>query len=178
MRFVTVFPALVIGSFALLSLSQEQAQGCDRRPYGGAVYYQPMPIYYYQPYYAPPVYYQPRVPYAPPRYNQPSYGPAYSPAQPTTTINIGASDDYFEPGMVKVQPGTTVKWVNKGQHTHTVTSKEARWDSGDLPPGAVYSVTFETPGTYSYYCRHHKGMLGTIVVGGSSTGGNSGASVY
>jgi plastocyanin len=61
---------------------------------------------------------------------------------------------------------------------HTVTSKDGRWDSGDLAPGATYSVTFQPPGIYYYFCRHHKGMQGTIVVGGSSSGGYSGASRY
>jgi plastocyanin len=89
-------------------------------------------------------------------------------------LSIGASDDYFEPGTVKVQPGTTVKWVNNGKHKHTVTSNDGRWDSGDLAPGATYSVTFTRPGTFSYFCRHHKGMKGTIVVGSGGYPGSTG----
>jgi plastocyanin len=174
MRFFYVLTALCVGSFALLSLTPETAEACDHRFYGGPVYYQPAPVVYYSwpPYYAPPVYYQPRAYYAPPTYYQPPSGRASSPARPTTTINIGASDDYFDPGKVNVQPGTTVRWVNKGRHKHTVTSNDRLFDSGDLAPGATYSVTFTRPGTYVYYCRHHtkEKMQGTIVVGGASSG--------
>ena len=135
-----------------------------------------MPVYYGQSYYCPPMYYQPRVYYAP---------PGYSAARPTTTASVGAYDDYFQPKTINVQPGTTVRWVNYGKHTHTVTSKDGRWDSGDIPPGASYTVTFRTPGTYYYYCRHHtkEKMEGTIVVGASTPGtsggyGGSGSSGY
>jgi plastocyanin len=169
MRFLDVFTALVLGAFALLSLAPEQAQGCDRGFYGGPVYYQPMPVSYRQPSYAPPVYYQP------------SYAPRYPQARPTTTISVGTYDNYFEPKTINVQPGTTVRWVNYGKHTHTVTSNDGRWDSGDIPPGAAYSVTFQTPGTYSYYCRHHTkdNMQGAIVVGGAGGGyGSPGSSGY
>ncbi len=172
MRFLCVFTALVVGSFAWLSVAPETANACDRRFYGGPAYYSPAPVFYCQPYYTPPMYYPPRVYYAPPMYRPPSYVPGDSQARPTTTISIGASDDYFDPGKVSVQPGTTVRWVNKGKHKHTVTSSEGLWDSGDLAPGATYSVTFLGPGTYYYYCRHHtkEKMQGTIVVGGPSGG--------
>lgn len=69
-----------------------------------------------------------------------------------------------------VATGTT----SAGRHTHTVTSKDGRWDSGDIPDGGSYSATFQHPGTY-YYCRHHKGMEGTIVVGSGAAGGAPGA---
>jgi len=166
MRFHYVLTVLFIGSFALLSLTPEQAQGCGPRFYGGPVYYQPMPVYYGYSYYCPPVYYHPRVYYAP---------PGYSPMRPAPTVTVGAYDDYFRPKTVNVQPGTTVRWVNNGKHIHTVTSKDGRWDSGDIPPGASYTVTFQRPGTYPYYCRHHMQMEGTVVVGPGG-GGGSGAS--
>jgi plastocyanin len=165
--------AIAIASLGALCLTAEPAQAHGRGFCRGHVHYQPAPVVYYPP----PMYYAPRVHYAPPMYyqqpytDQPSYAPGYSPMRPTTTVSIGASDDYFEPSKVNVQPGTTVKWMNKGTHKHTVTSNKGLWDSGDLAPGATYSVTFTTPGTYYYYCRHHKGMQGTIVVGSGGYGG-------
>lgn len=165
MRCFYVIAVLFIGSAALLSLVPEPAHGCDFRFFGRRVYYQPT-VVYYQPYYAAPMYHQ-----------LPS-GPTTAPARPTTIITIGASDNYFEPGKVTIQPGSTVRWVNQGKHKHTVTSNDSLWDSGDLAPGATYSVTFYRPGTYSYYCRHHAKMLGTIVVGDSTSGGKPAASGY
>jgi len=58
-----------------------------------------------------------------------------------------------------------VRFVNNGQHVHTVTDRGGKFDSGDIPAGGNYTVTFQTSGTYKYHCKHHKGMEGTIVVG-------------
>jgi plastocyanin len=35
-----------------------------------------------------------------------------------------------------------------------------------LPSGTTYTHTFTTPGTFTYYCRAHRGsgMVGTIIV--------------
>lgn len=148
--------------------------------YYAAPSYYPAPSYYAAPRsYAAPSYYPasgsstapghssqqpPMYPPQPPMYPGAS-GPAYSAGRPTTTVTIGAHDSFFKPSMINVQPGTTVRWVNLGKHTHTVTSSAGLWDSGDLAPGAVYSATFFRPGTYYYYCRHHGKMQGTIVVG-------------
>jgi plastocyanin len=84
---------------------------------------------------------------------------------PTTATTVTAADNRFDPPTLAVQPGTTVKWANGGSHPHTVTDRAGKFDSGDIAPGGTYSVTFQTPGTYRYYCKHHKGMEGTIVVG-------------
>jgi plastocyanin len=128
-------------------------------------------------YHSAPMYHSPRMNYAPPMYQQrysyqPSYAPRYSRMRPTTTISVAAYDNYFEPKTINVQPGTTVRWMNYGRHAHTVTANDGRWDSGDIPPGAVYAATFQHPGTYYYYCRHHTKdkMQGTIVVGNGSGG--------
>jgi len=91
-----------------------------------------------------------------------------------TTVN--AADDRFDPPTLTVAPGTTVRWTNTGHHPHTVTDRGGKFDSGDVAPGATYSATFSTPGTYRYYCKHHKGMEGTIVVGepGKAPAGGTG----
>src|SRR5262249_30530929 len=79
---------------------------------------------------------------------------------------VRAYDDFFDPGTINVQPGTTVVWVNQGRHNHTATSLDEAWDSGDIAPGRTYSVTFDRPGTFRYFCRHHtqERMEGTVVV--------------
>jgi plastocyanin len=126
--------------------------------------------------------------------DQPAYGvprdgrapqPQARTAPAATTVEIGAYDNRFEPQTMNVAPGTTVRWTNRGQHAHTVTSSEGRWDSGDITPGATYAATFQQPGTYYYYCRHHQQdrMQGTIVVGGggaapSGRPGGAGTSGY
>lgn len=173
MRFLCI-TAILVGLTALC-LTPESAQARGRRGCRPPRYAPPI-------YFAPPMYAAPRVysvppMYAPPRYAEPrAYAQAPLQARPTTTVTVGAYDNYFEPKTLNVQPGTTVKWVNYGQHEHTVTSNDGRWDSGDIAPGAAYSATFQQPGTYYYYCRHHQGMRSSIVVGRSA--GSSRSSDY
>ena len=150
--------------------------------YGPTMYARPYryPAYYGQPYFSSPIVGQPYA--STPVYGlaQRTYGPAqrttamYPPADPneparaTTTVAITIQDDNFQPVSTSVQPGTTVRWTNAGSHNHTASAQDNSWDSGDLAPGATYSLTFQHPGTYYYYCRHHAGMQGTIVVGSAS----------
>lgn len=76
----------------------------------------------------------------------------------------------FVPVSLTVSVGTTVKWNNVDTIAYTVTSgapdaPDGKFDSGDLQPGAAYSYTFTTKGTYQYYCKYFSSvMTGTIVV--------------
>jgi pseudoazurin len=76
----------------------------------------------------------------------------------------------FEPGLVKVEPGDTVKFVatDKGHNAETI--------KGMLPDGATafagknsedVSLKFEQPGIYGIKCLPHygMGMVAMIVVG-------------
>jgi plastocyanin len=74
-------------------------------------------------------------------------------------------DNYFSPSTILIKAGTTVRWVNKGFHRHTVTSQAGLWDSGPLDRGAEFSFTFDRPGTYPYHCRFHgRQMRGKVIV--------------
>ena len=76
----------------------------------------------------------------------------------------------FEPALVKIEPGDTVKFLaaNKGHNVETI--------KGMLPDGAApfagkineeVSVKFDKPGVYGIKCLPHygMGMVGLIVVG-------------
>jgi plastocyanin len=47
-----------------------------------------------------------------------------------------------------------------------VSSFDGSIESGALPSGKAFTVTFTRPGTYPYFCRQHilSGMSGTVVV--------------
>jgi FtsP/CotA-like multicopper oxidase with cupredoxin domain len=103
--------------------------------------------------------------------------PASAPATPaaqtpaaSTSTNDGAQvvmlDDRFEPRTLTIPAGTTVTFVNKGADWHSVAAFDGSYQSGQIAPGASYSVTFDKPGTYSYICNHHarQGMTGQIIV--------------
>jgi alcohol dehydrogenase (cytochrome c) len=73
-------------------------------------------------------------------------------------------DFRFEPTRVQVSAGTTVAWDNMGSAVHTATDQRGRWDTGDIPAGESRSVTFDTLGSYVFFCKPHPWMIGEVVV--------------
>ncbi len=70
----------------------------------------------------------------------------------------------YEPPTLTIAVGTTITWVNEGSTAVTVTSPDLLFDSGDIPPGGSFRMTFEAPGTFRYFCVPYPNMKGTIVV--------------
>jgi hypothetical protein len=73
-------------------------------------------------------------------------------------------DNAYTPDYTHVPVGTTVTWRNTGQQPHTVDEYGYRFNSGEIAPGGVYSVTFTEPGYYAYNCAIHPEMRGNVVV--------------
>jgi plastocyanin len=48
--------------------------------------------------------------------------------------------------------------------THTLTADQGAFDSNNLSPGNAFSFTFSQAGTYTYHCKIHPSMMGTILV--------------
>ncbi|MBX0298140.1 plastocyanin/azurin family copper-binding protein [Haloarcula nitratireducens] len=90
-------------------------------------------------------------------------------AQETPVVKMG--NNYFDPIGLHVEPGTTVRFeIAAGAHSATaypdrVPADGTAFDSGTISQGS-FEHTFESPGTYDYYCIPHKtvGMVGRIVV--------------
>ena len=82
---------------------------------------------------------------------------------------VEARDDYTfsQPNLV-ITAGTAVRWVNVGAMLHTVTPDgNTEWTAANLGGnGSTFTHTFDTPGTYEYYCEPHltQGMTGTVTV--------------
>jgi plastocyanin len=70
----------------------------------------------------------------------------------------------FSNTSVTITAGTKVTWNNNDNMTHTVTSDNAIFNSGDMAAGNTFNFTFNTPGTYSYHCVYHSTMTGVIIV--------------
>ena len=70
----------------------------------------------------------------------------------------------FSPGTIEIKVGTTVTWTNNDSAPHTVTSSDGMLDSGRLEQGATFSYTFDTAGSFDYFCEFHPNMTGTVVV--------------
>ena len=108
---------------------------------------------------------------------------AGTPAAPTAAAVTMSDALRFEPATLTVAKGATVTWRNTSSMMHTVTDDPAKavnkadaalppgaqpWDSGNIDPGQMFQHTFDTPGTYKYFCTPHEaaGMVATIVVTG------------
>jgi plastocyanin len=82
---------------------------------------------------------------------------------------ISVGDNFFAPMDFSVTAGSTVVWTNSGNESHTVTSFDGIFNSGNLPPGAVFTYTFPDAGDFKYFCIYHAGQDGTIHVLASDT---------
>ncbi|MDJ0880076.1 MAG: cupredoxin family copper-binding protein [Gammaproteobacteria bacterium] len=137
----------------------------------------PMRPYGYQ---RPPM--PPMRPYGyqrPPMTPMPSYGyrsapmtPPASSAAPSApaeqagdSITAKIQGMAFQPLNLTVKAGATVTWVNNDNAPHTVTgTNTGLLASGTLNRGDRYSITFDQPGTYNYYCKFHPNMRASITV--------------
>ncbi len=78
----------------------------------------------------------------------------------------------MNPAMLTITAGDRVTWTNAGILAHDVASgvdptPDGAWASPLLQPGESWMLTFESPGTYSYFCPSHPNLMpGTIVVEG------------
>lgn len=61
----------------------------------------------------------------------------------------------FNPTQLSVPAGTTVTFTNKDNADHTATETSRVFDSGRIRSGNTYSYTFNTAGTYYFYCNYH-----------------------
>lgn len=88
-------------------------------------------------------------------------------AATTQTAYVSMQFNRFAPADITVAAGTTVVWTNddydSGEY-HDVIAENGSFISETFAPGFWYSVLFETPGTYVYYCDLHEGMFGRVFV--------------
>ena len=75
----------------------------------------------------------------------------------------------FSPASKTISAGTTIKWINKDNSTHTVTSgipgtPSGVFNSGNFGQNGEFSFTFNQAGTFKYFCNLHPSMTGTIIV--------------
>ena len=95
-------------------------------------------------------------------------GNQQTPAQQETPVTgvsqVTIQNFAYQPANMQVRAGTTVTWTNRDNVPHTVTFRNGMKDSGLLAYGQLFSYTFNTPGTYQYYCTVHPYMVATVIV--------------
>ena len=100
-------------------------------------------------------------------------GSGTSPAPATSaaaakTANVTMKGFAFSPATLTVSKGTKVTFDNQDSTTHTVTSGASRTKDGkfdtQVSGGTQTEMTFDTAGTFVYFCQFHSSMVATVVV--------------
>ena len=78
-------------------------------------------------------------------------------------------DICYIPSNIVVEKGKSVTWVNEDSSFHSVTSgfygePTELFDSGYLDPYQSYTLSFDEPGTYDYFCTLHPWMEAQVIV--------------
>ena len=79
-------------------------------------------------------------------------------------IVIGIRNFQYNPRIISIPRSATVTWLNDDNVDHTATDKDAAWDSTIIHSEESETLTFDTPGTYNYYCTIHPYMTATLTV--------------
>jgi plastocyanin len=130
---------------------------------------------------------QPGVPTATPMPGNPTPTPTPPPGNPTptatpqpqasATVDVGANggntfvDRTSGSSTTTIRAGNVVHWIwQSGFHSTTsgtcsgACTPDGQWDSG-VGSGMTFDRTFQSPGTFPYFCTAHGSMMtGTIVV--------------
>jgi plastocyanin len=78
-----------------------------------------------------------------------------------TVVMTGST---FSPATVTVRAGDTVTWVNQDPLDHDATANDGSWATPTFGEGGSGAMTFQTVGSFPYYCTIHPEMTGTVVV--------------
>jgi uncharacterized surface anchored protein len=78
--------------------------------------------------------------------------------------NVTIADFKYSPSPITIHVGDQITWTNNDPIAHTATANDGSFNTGSLSKGASASHTFTEAGTFTYYCKIHPFMHGTIVV--------------
>jgi plastocyanin len=84
-------------------------------------------------------------------------------ATTSATAKVTIANYKFRPPTLTVAKGTRVTFANTSGVAHTATRGGA-FDTRRIKPGRSVAVRFAKKGTFSYHCKIHPFMHGTIVV--------------
>jgi plastocyanin len=77
---------------------------------------------------------------------------------------VGIDNFAFTPAELTVKPGTTVTFENHDDIPHLVVAADGAYRSKALDTNDKFSMTFDKPGEYAYFCGLHPHMKGKIIV--------------
>lgn len=92
---------------------------------------------------------------------------ACAPSTESGTVQATMTGRAFSPGTIQARVGDVIAWTNGDSVPHTATFKDdPTCTTENLGNGETGGLTFSAAGTYSYFCKIHPDMTGTIEVTG------------
>lgn len=94
-------------------------------------------------------------------------------------VTLKMFDNRFEHTEVRIPVGGTVDFLGAGRNPHNAVAADASWSTEDVfgsleqLEGQSAVLTFDEPGTYTFFCTFHgnaegSGMAATLIVGGDA----------
>ena len=92
------------------------------------------------------------------------------------SVTVEMYDNRYEFTEIHIPLGGSVTWVGAGGSPHNAVEAEGLWStetvfgSLDQLEGDEATLTYDTAGTYTFYCTYHgnargSGMAGVLIVG-------------
>lgn len=85
-------------------------------------------------------------------------------------VNLEIINYTFTPPTIKIRPGTKVTWTNRDTVKHNAIADDGSFKTELVGKDESVSVTFDTAGTFPYYCGPHPSMRGIVIVEDESGG--------
>jgi Icc protein len=90
--------------------------------------------------------------------------PTSATPSPEGSLEATIDNFAFAPKELTVKAGSTVKWTNKDDTPHTVTSDDGAFASPVMDTDQKFQFTFQKTGKFPYHCKLHPTMTGVVVV--------------
>jgi plastocyanin len=80
------------------------------------------------------------------------------------TVTVTIQGTAYSPVSAKIHVGDTIVWTNADDQDYTVVAADGSFSSGNIGSGKTFSHEFPKAGTFSYFCKYHPRMKGSVVV--------------
>ena len=70
----------------------------------------------------------------------------------------------FTPENPTLSVGDVVVWINDDIVSHTVTSNDESWDSGEIETGGTWQTVIIADMVQDYFCRFHPSMIARLEI--------------
>lgn len=86
------------------------------------------------------------------------------------TAQLTIENFKFAPDPITISVGDSVMWTNSDPVGHNAQAHDKSFRTPLFLSGDSATVTFDTAGTFPYFCGAHPEMVGTVIVEPTSSG--------